>query len=147
MALPRPELGRSCARQTALPATDVVSPSRGRCAPDETVAVRGLQAALAGFGVVALHLAQALQHVTALLRKVPRYGYDLPASMGQAVYSSRQYNPRQTVAPKPWPLNEIEEVAVLQEHFKLPLAVAAELLVLEIDGVPGSFLPIEHIDR
>ena len=49
--------------------------------------------------------------------------------------SNNWYNPRQTSPPKPWPLNEIEELAVLQKLFQLAYAVPAELLVLEIDGV------------
>src|SRR5208283_5805593 len=49
--------------------------------------------------------------------------------------------------PKSWTLNEIEEVAVLQEHFELVHAVSAELFVLEVDGVPGSFLAVQNIDR
>jgi hypothetical protein len=49
--------------------------------------------------------------------------------------------------PKPWPLHEIEELAVLQKLFKLAYAVPAELFVLEIDGVPGAVLAAEDIDR
>ena len=42
--------------------------------------------------------------------------------------SNNWYNPRQTSPPKPWPLNEIEELAVLQKLFKLAYAVPPELL-------------------
>ena len=40
----------------------------------------------------------------------------------------------------------MEKTALLKKHFELVYAVAAELLVLEVDRVPGSFLTIQDID-
>src|SRR5208337_3829545 len=60
---------------------------------------------------------------------------------------SGHYHPPQTGPPKSRPLNEIEEVTLLQEHFELAHAVPAELFVLEVHGVPGSFLAVQDIGR
>src|SRR5271157_4843110 len=60
---------------------------------------------------------------------------------------SGHYHPPQTGPPKSRPFNEIEEVTVLKEHFELAYAVPAELFVLEVDGIPSSFLAVEDIDR
>ena len=68
-------------------------------------------------------------------------------SNGRLRWFSGRDNPRQTGTPKPWPLNEIEKVAVLQQRFEFAYAVPAELFVFEIHGVPSSFLPVENIDR
>ena len=74
----------------------------------------------------------------------PEYFFCQTAASGT---HSGQYHPPQTSPPKPWPFNEIEEVTVLQEHFELAYAVPAELFVLEVHGVPGSFLAVQDIDR
>src|SRR6516162_833480 len=68
-------------------------------------------------------------------------------SNGCLRWFSGRDNPRQTGTPKPWPLNEIEKVAVLQKRFQFAYTVPAELFVFEIHGVPSSFLPVENIDR
>lgn len=38
-------------------------------------------------------------------------------------------------------------MAFLQELFELPDAVAAELFVLEINGVPGALFPVQNVNR
>src|SRR5208337_3212286 len=60
---------------------------------------------------------------------------------------SGHHGPGQAGAPKPRPLNEIEELAVFQKGFKVVNAIAAELFVLEVDGVPRSILAVQYIDR
>ena len=69
----------------------------------------------------------------------PEYFFCQTAVSGRIPGSTTHCKP---VAPKSWPLNEIEEVTVLQEHFELAYAVPAELFVLEVHGVPGSFLAV-----
>ncbi len=54
--------------------------------------------------------------------------------------------PFETGPPEAGTLDEIEEVAILQQLFELADAVAAELFVFEINGIPGTFLPIQNID-
>jgi hypothetical protein len=63
-------------------------------------------------------------------------------SNGRLRPHSGQYHPPQTRAPTPWPLNEIEKVAVFQERFELAYAVPAALFVLEVTGVPSSVLAV-----
>src|SRR5271157_142197 len=49
-------------------------------------------------------------------------------SNGRLRPHSGRYHPPQTGPPKSWPLNEIEEVTLLQEHFELAYAVPAEFV-------------------
>jgi hypothetical protein len=59
---------------------------------------------------------------------------------------ARFYPPIEPRSPKAWPFHKVKEATVFQEFFQLPHAVAAELLVIEIDGVPNPLLAIEDID-
>jgi hypothetical protein len=48
--------------------------------------------------------------------------------------------------PKPGPFDEIEESALLEELFELAHAVAAVLLIIEVDEVPSSGLPVQSVE-
>ena len=55
--------------------------------------------------------------------------------------------PPETGPPKAGTLDQIKEVAFLQELFELGDTVASELLVLEIKCVPGPLVAVQNVDR
>jgi len=55
----------------------------------------GRQAALAGLGIVAIHLAQHLQYIATLVGEVLRYFYKLSSSVGEAVRQQNLHSRRQ----------------------------------------------------
>ncbi len=86
MALPSPEFGSVlCSANCAgLPANHAGALSPARCAADETASVAPASGlAHAALGIVAIHLAQRLQHIAAFVGKVLRHFHELRFFRGQ----------------------------------------------------------------